>query len=69
MLPKSGFLATVSFMFHLKSQFQPTQTTHPFRLHMGEPRRDPNSSDPMINDAGKQPVNERPNWLPSEAAL
>ena len=64
-LLKSGFLATLSFMLHLKSRIQPTRATHPARRLVGEHCLNPNDDDVMINDAGKQLVKTSPNWLPA----
>jgi hypothetical protein len=66
MLPESGFLATLLFMFHFKNQVQLIHATHPFCLGSGEQCLNPNDGDVMINDAGKQRVKKRPNWLPAE---
>jgi hypothetical protein len=66
MLPESGFLATLLFMFHFKNRVQPIRVTQPFRLESGEQCLNPNDGDVMINDAGKQRVKKRPNWLPAE---
>jgi hypothetical protein len=66
MLPKSDFLATLLFMFHFKNRVQPIRETHPFRLRWDEQCLNPNDGDVMINDAGKQRVKKRPNWLPAE---
>ena len=68
MLPQSGFLATLLFMFHFKNRVQPTRVTRPFSLQWGEQCLNPNDGDVMINDAGKQQVKTRRIRLPPEAA-
>ena len=62
----SDFLATFWLMFHFKNRGQPIRVTQPFRLESGEQCLNPNDGDVMINDAGKQRVKKRPNWLPAE---
>jgi hypothetical protein len=66
MLPTSGFLATLLFMFHIKNRGQLIRATHPFRLDMGKRCLNPNDGDVMINDAGKQRVKTDADWLPAE---
>jgi hypothetical protein len=60
MLPESGFLATLSFMFHFKSQIQPTHVIHALRPGGAKHDLEPKDGDVMINDAGKHEVKNPP---------
>ena len=55
MLPESGFLATVSLVFHFKNRVQPIPVIHP-SVALSNDCLNLNDGDAMINDAGKHEV-------------
>ena len=57
-LLERAFLVTPQFMIHIKNRLQPIQTTRPIQIGLASASRSSFDDDPIVNDAGKHPVNE-----------
>jgi hypothetical protein len=63
MLQESGFFATWLLMIHIKNRTQPILTTRHFQVGRASASHSSHNDEPILNDAGKHPVNVTPSQV------